>query len=134
MGGRSGNLRAFIGFDSSDDPAGDLKKFLFENIRMSFFGSPTKKKAGWLYKFEIFKPTLTEVYANFPYPEGYIGGSWVRGIEYGMSNLNYYLFTTKKTFENSRSGNAIQSKNIVRSSPTRSSGVKYVSEILELFK
>ena len=29
MGGRSGNLRAFIGFDSSDDPAGDLKKFLF---------------------------------------------------------------------------------------------------------
>lgn len=133
--GRSGNLRAFIGFEPSDNPVEDLINILQSSIRLSYFPNAIEKRNEILYKFPLFLPTLNEIYEQTPYPDHHTGGSWVRGVHQGMSSLNYYLFSTSKNFKGkSRSGSAIQSKYIVKESPSSTNGRKYIDELLRNFK
>ncbi len=135
LGGRSGNLRAFIGFNPNDDPVGELKSILEENVRMIPLPQSvvSNKKDSLVYRFPVLYPSLKEIYNLTPSPS--VGSSWVQAIERGMSGLNYYLFSTIKNLSKwSRSGSAIQSKNIVKSAPSKMSGRKYISELLENFK
>ena len=132
LGGRSGNLRAFIGFYPSDDPVGTLRNILNENIRMITIPDVINTSEGFDYHYNLVFPTLTEIYDQTPYPDGHSGGSWVQGIEKGIAGLSHYLFSTKKKFKNSRSGKAIQVRQTVSSA--RFQPRAYISELLKRFK
>ncbi len=139
LDGRSGNLRALIGFYEEDDPVAQLEKLLREGTYLKRM-PPMKTVRGFSinYRFSVQLPSMASLYEATPYPDDHTTGSWLRGIEKGIPGLRYYLFSTdaKKTstFKNSRSGYAIQAKTIIRASPSKMSGVRYISEILEKFK
>lgn len=139
LGGRSGNLRAFIGFYDEDDPVGDLISLINAGTKMA----PVPPRvlvhgSTILYRFRAQTPTLKELYEQTKYPDEWSGGSWLKGIENGVSGLRYYLFSTNpkilKSFKNSRSGYAIQSKQIVKSRPSSMNGQPYISKLLEDFR
>lgn len=141
LGGRSGNLWALIGFPAGSRPVDELWDILDENIRFASFADTKIEQRNdvVLYRFRIRPPPLEELYSQTPYPE-WGGGSWLRGIENGVPGLRYYLFS-ERVAQWSRSGMAIQAKNVVtgklqviREEPSRSSGIRYISELLENFK
>lgn len=106
-----GNLFSFIGFQEGYDPIGPILERL-NNIKIT---SNTEYGNSFL---NISMPKIEEIWEITPMP-WQEGRSWAKGIETGISGLNYYLFSLNKNFENSRSGPAVQS------SKTRS-GARYV--------
>jgi hypothetical protein len=101
VGINEGNLFSFIGFEEGFDPISPILDRL-NNIKIT---SSTEYNNSFL---NISMPQIEEIWEITPMP-WQDGRSWAKGIESGISGLNYYLFSTRKTFENSRSGSAIQS-------------------------
>jgi hypothetical protein len=141
LNGRSGNLRALIGFYPGDNPVNILEKALEKGIFLKRSSPSVRNNQGSInYRFSVQVPSLESLYQATPYPDGHTSGSWLRGIEKGIPGLRYYLYSTDpkkvRSFHkaNSRSGYAIQAKSIVKSSPSKMTGVKYISQILENFK
>lgn len=133
LGGRSGNLFAFIGFPAGSDPVGELWDILNQETRMVKKAKSIQRKGKILtYSFLVLYPFMEELYNMTPYKD-WGPGSWLRGIEHGISNLRFYLYSLK-VGPWSRSGMAIQSKHVVRDSPGSSTGTKYMTEILQNFK
>ena len=107
--GGSGNLFSFLGFYDTDSPTDVVRSFI-NNIKLR---RQPKKKALSNGKV-VFEFGVTSVGGK----EGlfsdtklsWLGKSWVKGIESGVSGLGYYLYLTAYDFNNSRSGVAIQSK------------------------
>lgn len=135
LSGRSGNLRALIGFYPNDNPVGQLEKLLRNGIFLKNIPPQRSRSQSLItYRFSVRVPSLAELYEQTPYPDSHSSGSWLRGIEKGVPNLRYYLFSTIRNFKNSRSGPAIQSQKIVKNTPSKMTGIKYISELLENFK
>lgn len=99
-GANGGNLFSFIGFEQDSDPIAPILEKL-NSIKIS---SQTEYGTSFL---NITMPKVEEVWDVTPMPWQQ-GRSWAKGIESGISGLNYYLFSLKKEFKNSRSGPAIQ--------------------------
>lgn len=126
-----GNLYSFIGFDYPEDPIAPILDLLnATRIDLRFNGNDL-----FLY---IKIPTPDDIWAVTPMPWA-DGRSWARGIESGISGLNFYLSVQKagmkalKAFEDSRSGTAIQSSKKVSPS-ARYNPTQYISTLLKKYK
>lgn len=122
----SGNLYSFIGFEKGFDPIKPiLDIFLNINVKLNTVGNK-------LYISVYGFPTPQKIWDVTPMP-WQEGRSWAKGIEEGISGLNYYLFSYSKNFQTSRSGPAIQSKKqILRNA--RFERKKYISSLLNKYK
>ena len=126
-----GNLYSFIGFDYPEDPIAPILDLLnATRIDLRFNGNDL-----FLY---IKIPTPDDIWAVTPMPWA-DGRSWAKGIESGISGLNFYLSVQKacikalKAFEDSRSGTAIQSSKKVSPS-ARYNPTQYISTLLKKYK
>lgn len=126
-----GNLYSFIGFNYPEDPTAPILDLLnATRIDLRLNGSNL-----FLY---IKIPTPEDVWAVTPMPWA-DGRSWAKGIESGISGLNFYLSVQKagvkalKAFEDSRSGTAIQSNKKVSPS-ARYNPTQYISTLLKKYK
>lgn len=123
LGGGSGNLFSFIGFDAGDEPIEPILRML-EQTSFDHTGTSTKK-----INYRINLPTARDIFAVTPMPWA-TGRSWAKGIETGISGLGYYLL---KETQNSRSGKGIQSPRKVRSR-SRFKNMKYISELIKKYE
>jgi hypothetical protein len=123
LGGGSGNLFSFIGFDSKDDPIDPILKIL-EQISFDYLNTSTKR-----INYRINLPSAKEIFAATPMPWA-TGRSWAKGIETGISGLGFYL---RKETPNSRSGLGIQSPRKVRKK-SKFKNVKYISDLIKRYE
>ena len=126
-----GNLYSFIGFNYPEDPTVPILDLLnATRIDLRLNGNNL-----FLY---IKIPTPEDVWAVTPMPWA-DGRSWAKGIESGISGLNFYLSVQKagikalRAFEDSRSGTAIQSSKKVSPS-ARYNPTQYISTLLKKYK
>lgn len=126
-----GNLYSFIGFNYPEDPiAPIIEKIKQVQINVRQNGENT---------FLIIKiPTPDDIWQITPMPWAE-GRSWAKGIESGISGLNYYLTKAKAgpgksfLFEDSRSGSAIQSTKKI-ASYARYNPTQYITSLLKKYK
>lgn len=126
-----GNLYSFIGFEYPEDPISPILNLLNEiKIELRLNGDNL-----FLY---VKMPTPEDIWAVTPMPWAE-GRSWAKGIESGISGLNFYLSIQKAgiknlmLFKDSRSGSGIQSsKNI--SPSARFNPTQYISALLKKYK
>lgn len=124
LGGGSGNLFSFIGFDSGADPTKPIEEILNET-RFQFSRVTNRS-----IEFSINLPNAKEIFAVTPMPWA-PGRSWAKGIESGISGLGYYL---KIKTDNSRSGLGIQSPRKVRKSSSKFQNTQYISALLKKYQ
>jgi hypothetical protein len=118
-----GNLFTFIGFYLDDDPIAPIEE-LFSNISIEII------KTYNTVSVNVKLPTPSDVWDVTPMP-WQDGRSWAKGIESGISGLNYY-FHLKKTSEKSRSTEGVQlhrTRTNARYIPT-----KYITELLKKYR
>lgn len=123
--GGYGNLFAFLGFESGEDPLEVIEEIFRRKIRYKVTGRNRGK-----FLITLYIPQEKEVYKATPMPWA-SNMSWSESIEKGVSNAAAFLFNPKG-FTKSSSGTGLQSKNNI-------SGVKfnttpYISKLLEEFK
>lgn len=124
VGVNQGNLFSFIGFDEGFDPISPILEML-NQIKIV---SSVEYENSFL---NISLPKIEEIWEITPMP-WQEGRSWAKGIESGISGLNYYLFSRDKEFENSRSGVAVQTtktRSRARYVPTQ-----YMSTLLKKYR
>lgn len=123
----NGNLFSFIGFEKDSDPIQPIINVL-NSLEIKI-----RKSNDNVFIYIKF-PTPEDIWEVTPMP-WQSGRSWAKGIESGISGLNYYLFydKPKKIIDIvSRSGTAVQSSkrnNLGRYIPT-----KYISDLLKKYK
>jgi len=122
LGGK-GNLFSFIGFDGGDDPIEPILDRL-QNIQLQF---SSELENG--VEFSINIPTAAEIFAITPMPWN-IGRSWAKGIESGISGLNFYLYAQR---EASRSGQAIQTSKKLNDK-LKFKNTQYISALLAKYR
>lgn len=104
--GGYGNLFSFIGFDEGEKPVEDVLRIL-ELTTISF------SQRG-LLSAKILMPTAKQIFEETPMPARWAEGrSWTKGIESGISGLNYYLHI----YGYGASGAGIQAKGKVKNRP-----------------
>jgi hypothetical protein len=118
-----GNLFSFIGFDFGTDPIAPITTLLY-NTQIDIIST---SQTSYL---RILMPTPEDIWNITPMPRQE-GRSWAKGIESGISGLNYYLFL-KRRHEKSHSTMAFQVDR-VRSS-FRYAPQKYISDLLKGYK
>jgi hypothetical protein len=120
-----GNLFSFIGFELGSDPIEPIKNIL-EDIEINLI-----RTSNTIY-ISIKMPKPEEIWAITPMP-WQEGRSWAKGIESGISGLNYYLFSKNLNDDLSRSTVAIQTskpqRGYARYTPT-----SYISTLLKKYK
>lgn len=141
--GGYGNLFSFIGFEQGYDPIDPILS-LFNNIDFQIISLEQSVKISVL-NF----PTQEDVWSVTPMPWMEGQRSWARGIESGISGLNYYVFYRRQLeSDKSRSKHGLQidsesyrknltsrldekttSFRLMRYTPT-----SYITEILKDFK
>ena len=134
--GGYGNLFSFIGFDADEDPVGELRSFLIQNIDLDERGLVYKETDRTIfYRFKASTPTREEIEDVSPMPERWAeGGSWAIKVDKYISGLNAYLYK-ESGIAKSASGTAIQIKTgSVRQGQFRPSAEKYISAILTEFR
>tara|TARA_Y100000592_G_C5475033_1_gene321800 strand:+ start:1042 stop:1632 length:591 start_codon:yes stop_codon:yes gene_type:complete len=124
--GGYGNLFSFIGFSSGQRPTSMLKQAIGSTINFRFLKSVAKKR-NINFNFLIKVPTMDLIHNASPMP--WEGGSWVKGVEEGMSNFSFYMY---KKFNAGRSGMGLQADHELRKAIFTPKA--YVSEILQNFK
>ena len=124
LGGGSGNLFSFIGFNSGDKPIEDILKIL-ESTNFDYVNASKKR-----INYRVNLPTPEEVFKATPMPWA-PGRSWAKGIETGISGLGYYLLAERN---NSRSGLGIQTSKRVRRSGSKFRNTSYISAFLKKYK
>jgi hypothetical protein len=124
LGGGSGNLFSFIGFNSGDDPIEPILKIL-QSVTFDYVNSSKKT-----INYRVNIPTAKDIFAVTPMPWA-PGRSWAKGIENGISGLGFYL---RKETSSSRSGIGIQSPRRVRKTGTRFKNTSYISTFLKKYK
>jgi hypothetical protein len=123
LGGGSGNLFSFIGFDSGSDPTDSIEKLL---LSTAFTFSKLGKNS---VNFSIYIPSAQEIFSITPMPWA-TGRSWAKGIETGISGLGYYLL---KNTDSSRSGLGIQSPRKVRKK-SKFKNTQYISALIKKYE
>lgn len=124
LGGGSGNLFSFIGFNAGDEPIEPILRLL-ESTTFDYVNASKKR-----INYRINLPTAKDVFSITPMPWA-SGRSWAKGIETGISGLGYYL---RKETDSSRSGLGVQSPRKVRKAGSRFKNVSYISAFLKKYK
>ena len=130
--GGSGNLFSFLGFYDTDSPITVVRTFL-NSIKLKI--QPKKKALNngrVIFEFDVMSLGTKEGLFNDT-RLSWLGKSWLKGVESGISGLGYYLYLSSYDFPGSRSGVAIQSKppRKVRNLVYRPT--KYISALLRDF-
>lgn len=125
--GGYGNLFSFIGFNRASNPLSELRKVLSSRMSYRSRKTPTMRKNKIEYKYVVRAPEMALIYAATPMP--WESGSWVEGIEEGMSNFGFYMY---KRFSEGKSGMGLQADWELRRAIFTPK--KYISEILEKFQ
>lgn len=121
-----GNLFSFIGFELGTNPTEEILNIL-ERIEINLI--KTYNSISVIIKL----PTPEDIWAVTPMP-WQEGRSWAKGIESGISGLNYYLYNKNLNDDSSRSGVAIQIKNKPIRSYARYIPTQYISTLLKKYK
>jgi hypothetical protein len=82
-----GNLFSFIGFEAGTEPTAPLRELLSEKTD---YRQTVYRNRSWYFRVDT--PSRQEIAEATPMPWE-VGRSWVQGIEQGMSNLSFYIFT-----------------------------------------
>ena len=108
--GGYGNLFTFIGFSSASTPIPPLRRTIEDAISFKLLRSiELSKRKKIKLNYKVSMPSEGEVHNASPMP--WDAGSWVEGVEYGMSNFSYYMY---KRFERGRSGYGLQADQELR--------------------
>lgn len=119
-----GNLFTFIGFPSGSNPVNSVRVFLQTRVALR---RKTGRGKSLRTDYSINLPEIQSFnFAKMPWDSG----SWVSGIETGISGFSYYM---NKADEASRSGKGIQIDGKLRAL-NASKGIPYMSKILQNFK
>ena len=94
-----GNLFSFLGFSENTDPTAPLRQLLLEG---TYYRQTVYRNRGWY--FQVYTPSREEIRRVTPL-EWEQGNSWAFGIEQGISNLGFYIFTH---WEGGRSKEGVQ--------------------------
>lgn len=132
-----GSLFAFIGFYAGENPTNEVRDFLSEHsLLIRENPKITVTKNSITYNFKVRVPSKTQMFEQFPSPDGWTSMGWLELIEKGTSTAASFIFAVKdkdvKKFEKySRSGRGLQNTNY------SGGGVflprKYISEIIDNF-
>lgn len=127
-----GNLFSFIGFYDGDDPTEAVKAAL-EQISFTK-GQKYIRRSGerYSYHFRVKTPSRSELESVTPYPDAWREGSWLYGLERGISGFPYYIFSDQEIIK-SRSGTGIQIKNMIRNRAGGFTPTKYITLLLRQF-
>lgn len=120
--GGYGNLFTFIGFELGDRPTDTILE-LFKSIKI------THNLLNDTLFLRISYPSPEDVWMITPMP-WQNGRSWAKGIESGISGLNYYLL---KSSDSSRSGRGLQSDEKVRGY-MRYMPTQYITTLLKKYR
>tara|TARA_A100001015_G_scaffold288502_1_gene359414 strand:- start:774 stop:1367 length:594 start_codon:yes stop_codon:yes gene_type:complete len=123
LGGGSGNLFSFIGFDAGYDPIEPIEEVL---LRADFKLVKVTRRT---IEFSIFIPEPRDIFAVTPMPWA-SGRSWAKGIETGISGLGYYLL---KPTDASRSGLGVQSPRKIRKK-SRFKNTQYITAFIKKYE
>ena len=124
LGGGSGNLFSFIGFDSSYDPIRPIIQTL-ERTTLDYVNASQRR-----INYRVNLPTAKEIFQVTPMPWA-SGRSWAKGIETGISGLGYYL---TKSADSSRSGLGVQSPRKVRKAGSKFKNIQYISALIKKYE
>lgn len=126
LGGRSGNLFSFIGFDRGAKPIDIVVQILRQGI--TFQRKSVSSRGNFLsYNYIIRIPrSVLESATPLPWENG---RSWLFSMERGISGLGQYIFVK---FLGGRSGSGLQNEKAKIGGAFRPQ--KYFSEILNKFK
>ncbi|MEK6882884.1 MAG: hypothetical protein AABY22_24890, partial [Nanoarchaeota archaeon] len=101
LGGVKGNLYSFIGFPAGEEPAKELREVIDKTTYIKKTVTYSRRLFGYTIPINLFN--FQDVYKEFPYPKSkqlgnrpWNPGSWVHGIEIGISGLGEYLTTFHK--------------------------------------
>lgn len=126
--GGYGNLFSFIGFSRASNPIGSLRSVIDKTISIKLVkGSQNDGKRKVKYKLKVSLPSNDDISSASPMP--WEGGSWVEGVENGMSNFSFYMY---KRFGDGRSGYGFQADHELRRAIF--SPKAYITEILNNFR
>jgi hypothetical protein len=133
--GGTGNLFSFIGFYSSTDPIAPVREILKSNLNL--VSSQKRIRGGKgvkAFRYALSMPTLDsfDLVARMPWESG---NSWVVGIERGISGFSNYMYFTRgegRFAAKSRSGKAVQSREVVNAGTFIP--VKYITEVLDNYR
>lgn len=125
--GGVGNLFSFIGFQEGTNPMSLLREMLNSYEIDIMTPKVIKRNVGVDFQFRVSGPTIEEIEAATYL--SWLGKSWVRGVERGMSGLGNYLALHGAI--GSRSGGGLQGKTSYRGGAYRPT--KYVSSLLRTF-
>lgn len=124
-----GNLFGFIGFIEGSEPTQVVRDAIEEQTELKLKSiNPLIAGTTLTYIFDVKAPVLDELEALTPHPSP-LPGSWLRGIERGISGLASYIYRLGA----GRSQEGIQSQGKYRKSGGAYKPVKYYSEILNKF-
>lgn len=122
-----GNLFSFIGFEEGEDPTGKILEMLESSTIID-----TNQFDDQGRSFQIKMPTAQDIFDPQKTPMPWNDGrSWAKGIESGISGLNFYLY---KKAEKSRSGMAWQTDEISKlRSGYKFKNTKYISALINKY-
>ncbi len=124
-----GTLRGFFGFSDGSSAVNALINFLEDNVTIEQGVSSNKRG---LINMYIRLPSKKDFNDNLKCDwEDPPEQSWVTLVEDGISNLENYLYSTKRELGRSREG--IQVKGVVKEG-SEFNGVAYMSEIISNFR
>jgi hypothetical protein len=113
LAGVDGNLFSFIGFNISDSPIDDLIEVLNSKIFLKGGRAGTKRFANGNvnFRFRVTIPGVKDLdkESSLAFPDGWRPGSWVDGIERGISGLPSFIYKAEG-FKDSRSMVGLQAK------------------------
>jgi len=113
LAGVDGNLFSFIGFHISDSPIDNLIEVLSSKIFLKGGRAGTKRfrNGNVNFRFRVTIPGVKDLdkEGSLAFPDGWRPGSWVDGIERGISGLPSFIFK-QQGFKDSRSLVGLQAK------------------------
>lgn len=120
--GSEGNLWGFIGFINNPIPS--MREYLSSVVKYTKKEVRDKKI---IYRVTV--PTSVDLEAEHPYPDNWNTGSWIRGIQRGISGFRFFLAEARK----GRSDGGIQVETDLRGGGSFKT-VRYIGEIIQKFK
>tara|TARA_R100000008_G_C3586495_1_gene172832 strand:- start:4339 stop:5052 length:714 start_codon:yes stop_codon:yes gene_type:complete len=136
--GGYGNLFSYIGFEDGSDPIGEVLALIDQHrlsshkrVRKTGNVGKGRDRIGFEFSWKVVGMSKSKLFSSTRSTVPWMGKSWLKGIESGISGLGAYLYVEDENFKNSRSGTAVQVKNSLRSGGYRP--VSYISALYNEF-
>ena len=123
---------SFIGFSAGSNPTAIVRSFL-ESIKLKSKAPRIRQKGSRAtFEYDIQGGQKEELFDLTKDDVGWMGKSWIKGVESGLSGLGAYIYWKKNMgFPPSRSGAGVQSNTKLRGGSYRPT--KYIGSLLDKF-